>query len=91
MSTIEPAYFGASSAVCPAAFADEVTPSNEDFASGWYSRAIYVGGAGDLVVTMAGNRDKTVTFKDVPAGQVLPIRVAQVNAGTTATDIVAIY
>ena len=52
------------------------------------TRALYIGGAGDLVVTMAKGGD--VTFKAVPAGSVLPIRVTKVKAATTATDIVAL-
>lgn len=55
-----------------------------------YSRALYVGGAGNLTVVM---RDDTVVlFSSVPAGTILPIRVKRVNAtATTATNIVAIY
>jgi hypothetical protein len=48
---------------------------------------LYIGGAGDVaVVTENGN---TVTFKAVPVGTQLEIRVKQVLAtGTTATYIV---
>jgi len=52
-------------------------------------RGLYVGGAGDLVVTMAGGGD--ITFTAVPAGTILPIRVSKVKAATSATAIVAIY
>ena len=54
------------------------------------TKALYVGGAGNLVaVSISG---EVVTFTAVPAGTVLPIRVKRVNAtGTTATAIVALY
>lgn len=50
------------------------------------SRAVYVGGAGDLAVRMAGGG--SVTFVGVPAGVTLPICVNQVlSTGTSATSI----
>ena len=53
------------------------------------SRALYVGGGGDLRVTMAGGQ--TVTFANVAPG-ILPIRARRVHsAGTTASAIVAIW
>jgi hypothetical protein len=49
---------------------------------------LYVGGAGDLTVTMeSGN---SVTFTAVPAGTFLPILVTHVTAAT-ATAILALY
>lgn len=54
------------------------------------TRAIYVGGAGDVAVTMADGT--TGTFSAVVAGSVLPIQVTQVlSTGTTATLILALY
>lgn len=54
------------------------------------SRAIYVGGAGNLAVLMKNG--VTATFQGVPAGTLLPIRVRRVNAtGTTATNILSVY
>ena len=54
------------------------------------TRAIYVGGAGALAVTMAGGGD--VTIAAVPAGTTLPISVTKVlSTGTAATSIVALY
>ncbi|OQC36723.1 MAG: hypothetical protein BWX64_02076 [Acidobacteria bacterium ADurb.Bin051] len=54
------------------------------------SRALYVGGAGDLRVRTAGGND--LLFKAVPAGTLLPIRADMVfSTNTTATDIVALY
>lgn len=53
-----------------------------------YSKALYVGTAGNVaVLTLDGN---TVTFTNVQDGQILPIRVQRVNStNTTASNIVA--
>ena len=54
------------------------------------TRGIYVGGAGDVKITMVGGG--TVTFVAVPAGAFLPVRAARVFAtGTTATSMVGLY
>lgn len=54
------------------------------------TRALYVGGAGDVAVKMI--EGQTVTFAGVPAGAVLPVQVTQVlDTGTDATDILALY
>lgn len=54
------------------------------------TRAIYVGGAGNLVVTMADNVD--ATFYNVLAGTVLPIQIKRVKStGNTATNILGMY
>lgn len=54
-------------------------------------RAIYVGGAGDVVVVFAENGE-AVTFVGVPAGTVLPVAAKRVNStNTTATSMVALY
>jgi hypothetical protein len=52
--------------------------------------AIYVGGAGNVsVVTEGGD---TVTFSNVPAGFILPLRVTKVRStSTTATNIVLLW
>jgi hypothetical protein len=53
------------------------------------SRALYVGGTGNVVVIMLGG--ETVTFSGVPAGAILPIRVSRVKAtDTTATLILSL-
>lgn len=53
------------------------------------SRALFVGGAGNVVVIMFDGT--TVTFTGVTAGTILPIRVSRVKAtGTTATNMVAL-
>lgn len=54
------------------------------------TRGIWVGGAGDLAVTMVGGGN--VTFVGVPAGTLLPICVTHVRStGTTATSITRIW
>ncbi len=72
----------------PASRAEAVTPSDSvDLTQ--VSRAVYVGGTGDLAVTMkeGGN----VIFRNVIGGTVIAIRASRVlSAGTSATDIVAL-
>lgn len=51
--------------------------------------AIYVGGAGDVVVTMEAG-GTAVTFKAPPVGTILPVRVVKVNAATTATLLIGL-
>jgi uncharacterized protein YabE (DUF348 family) len=53
-------------------------------------RAIYVGGAGNLTVQMAGDASQ-VTFTAVSVGTLLPIQVSRVLAtGTTATLLIGL-
>lgn len=58
--------------------------------------AIYVGGAGDIVLVPSGNAGASVaaasvTLKAVPVGTVLHVSAQYVMAtGTTATDLVAL-
>jgi hypothetical protein len=53
------------------------------------TRALYVGGTGDLTVRMADGN--TAVLVAVPAGALLPISVDMVlSTGTTATSIVAL-
>lgn len=54
------------------------------------TRAVYVGGGGDLRVRMLGGAE--VTLAAVPAGALLPLRVTRVLAtGTSATALVALW
>lgn len=54
------------------------------------TRALYVGGAGNVKVDLVGSG--TVTFSGVPAGSYLHIKVKRVWAtGTTATNILALW
>lgn len=58
-------------------------------------RAIYVGVAGDIKVDayLNGTGDgQGVTFKSVPAGTVLKMRVMKIyKTGTTATNLLALW
>lgn len=75
----------------PAVEANAVTPDDNADLSGGTTRALYVGGAGDVEVYMK-NSTTAVVFSAVPAGTVLPIRVDRVlAANTTATLILALY
>ena len=73
----------------PAEHAVLLTPSDSvDLTN--FSRALYVGGAGNIKVTTVGG--ETLLFTGVLAGSILPIRVSRVWATTTtATTIVALY
>jgi len=54
------------------------------------TNAVYVGGAGNLSVTMADG--STLTFDGVTAGAMLNIAITAVaSSGTTATNILALY
>lgn len=54
------------------------------------TRALYVGGTGNLKVTLEGGA--TVTLYAVPAGAMLDLAVDKIFAtGTSATSIVALY
>lgn len=81
---------GENDAEKPARYAIGVTPSDTvDLVN--MSRGLFVGGAGNLSVVMAGN-SATVVFTGVPAGAFLPLRVHRVNStSTTATNIVAVW
>lgn len=66
-----------------------VTPSDATILEG--TRALWVGGLGDLAVRFANADKTTVTLTGVPAGTLLPVSVVQVMAATTATSITALY
>lgn len=72
----------------PASWAFAITPGSDELAV--YPRALYVGVAGDVEVTMLGD-GVSATFVGVPAGTILPIRVSHVTAGTTADSILGLY
>ena len=77
---------GGADSIGPALNAFAVLPSDTAAVA---ARSIYVGGAGDVAVTMQGGG--TVTFKAVPAGAILPVRVSKVfMTGTTATNLVGL-
>lgn len=55
------------------------------------TRAVYVGGAGNLAVLFAGDA-AAVTLTGVAAGTLLPIQVTKVmSTNTTATSITALW
>lgn len=77
----------ANSLTSPARKAFAITPNDAtDLIE--ITRAIYVGGAGNLVVQMMDGTD--VNFADVPGGTVLPIRARRVKTTSTATNIVGL-
>lgn len=54
------------------------------------TRAIYVGGAGNLRLVLASGDE--VTFTGLLAGTLLPVRATRVKAtGTTATQLLGLY
>jgi hypothetical protein len=81
------ATIGNPSASDPAHHAVTVTPSNSDDLPA-ASTAIFVGGAGNLKVTMLGG--EILTFNNVPIGW-HPIRVTRVWTSSTATNIIAVW
>lgn len=73
----------------PLTHAVAVTPHNTNELA-YVTRALYVGGTGDVKVTMQDSGE--VTFVAIPTGTTLPIRVKKVfSTGTDATDIVALW
>lgn len=73
----------------PATNFTAVTPSDSaNFAQA--ARAIYVGGAGDVV--LINGAGTAVKFASVPAGTILPCFTTRVNStNTTATSIIALF
>ncbi|MFV0491255.1 MAG: hypothetical protein ACK5M4_05515 [Pseudorhodobacter sp.] len=72
----------------PAATAAEISPHNSQPLAR-STRAIYVGGGGDLRVTFVDGG--TVTLSAVPGGAIYPLRLSHVLAtGTTATGLVGL-
>lgn len=78
-----------SDALNPAKGGFAVSPHDTNLLSK-VTRAIFVGGAGNLHVIMQDGSEVTVT--GVVAGSLLPIRVKKVfSTSTTATNIVGFY
>lgn len=76
----------------PATHVAAVTPSDANDLPN-VSRALYVGTGGDVVLIGANASPQAtgVTFKNVPAGAILPVKARKVLAtGTTASNIVAL-
>lgn len=73
----------------PADDAEAITPHDVNELQ-HITRALYVGGAGAVVVVMRNGAQ--VTLSGVGAGTLLPIRIKQVRAtGTTASGLVGLY
>jgi hypothetical protein len=72
----------------PAERAEAIVPSDSTELS-QATRAIYVGGTGDLRVRMLSGA--TVTFANIQGGMSYPLRLRQIMAtGTTATGLVGL-
>jgi len=66
----------------------DVSGGDQSFAR--TTRAFYIGGAGNLAVTM--EEGNNLTFKGLTAGTILPAQAtAALNSGTTATDVIALF
>lgn len=63
-----------------------ITPADTDLAD--VTRALWVGTAGNLTLVMASGA--TLVLTNVPAGSLLPLKVTQVKAATTASGIVGL-
>lgn len=60
------------------------------------TRGVYIGGTGNLVVIMAGDKSPNangtkVTFNGVTAGIVLPIQVIWIDSTSTCTNLLCLY
>lgn len=76
-------------AIAPSSDYFAVTPHNSQNFQNGPCKALYVGGAGNLVAV--NELGEAITFTAVPAGTILPIQAKRVNAtNTTATAIVAL-
>jgi hypothetical protein len=73
----------------PASFAFEITPNNSPL--DFVTRAIYVGGTGDLVVSFVSDPTTVITFENILGGGVYPFRISTVYANTTCNGVVGIY
>lgn len=72
----------------PASHAFAITPHATNELS-YVTRALYIGGAGNVDVAMEGGQ--LVSFAAVPVGSILPIRVKRVIDTSTATFIIGLY
>jgi hypothetical protein len=72
----------------PATGGAAVVPHDTNFLA-QASRGLWVGGAGNLVLTLLDGSE--ITLSNVPAGSLLPLRVCRVKTTSTATLIVALY
>ncbi len=66
-----------------------VTPANTDLLA--TCRAVYVGGAGNLVVRFAADPTTDVTLTAIAPGVWHPMRLVRIGAATTATGVLVGY
>ncbi|KKC38865.1 hypothetical protein WH87_08280 [Devosia epidermidihirudinis] len=78
----------AQSLLAPASGAYTVVPS-DTVSLPQVSRAIYVGAAGNVTLEMLWG--PTVTFSNVAAGSILPVRARKVLTSSTASFMVGLY
>ena len=79
----------ARSLTSPPENAVEITPSDTESLP-HTTRALYIGGAGDVAVLLLGGAE--VTFRGLQAGTLIPIRIDQIKrAGTTATGLIGLW
>ena len=77
------------SVIAPAQFCFDVSPSDSEELQ-LVTKAIYVGEGGDVTLRAVDNASE-VTFRNVPSGAILDVRVAAVLAtGTSASQIVGL-
>tara|TARA_X000001388_G_scaffold22291_1_gene15157 strand:- start:145 stop:420 length:276 start_codon:yes stop_codon:yes gene_type:complete len=89
LTNLEDKHFRVSTA--PASSGTAINYSSGDQTFTYPTRAIFVGGAGNLVVQMAGDSGNT-TFTGIVAGSVLPIQIIKVvQSGSSATNAVALF
>ncbi|HWA17683.1 MAG TPA: hypothetical protein VG757_01690 [Devosia sp.] len=76
------------SLTAPASNGFDITPDDdEDLPE--VVRAIYVGGAGDVAAVL--REGATLTFANLPAGSLLPVRASRIKAtGTTASGLIGL-
>jgi hypothetical protein len=73
----------------PSLFCFEITPDNSADLSR-VTKALYIGEGGDVVLRSALG-DTDVTFRNLPAGYILDVRVSAVReTGTTASALVGL-
>lgn len=72
----------------PANSAFAITPHNTEELS-FVTRAVYVGVSGDVVAKLDGD-SAAVTFKNVAAGSILPIRARLITTASTATNMLGL-
>lgn len=84
----DPFQHHAPSLTSPATHAEPIVP-NDSQSLAIATRAVYVGGGGDMRVRMLSG--ETVTFTGLQAGQFYPLRIVRVLAtGTTATGLMGL-